>query len=336
MSLCAVCCCKNRIFYFWTNRQITWTRKPSRGSNSICRNTKARLSPSRTIDIFSIMSRAGFWNLIAAKAFRIREIIRRGLNKNKRVLHSEQKGEDKRRRLWSANWNGFGCRRKVATRNRKRESTITKNLLSEESKNAAKRLEIFIPPGERLGDIVIEAHGCFKGLRRQTACLKIWNFLCRKAESSASSVRTAREKRRFFVLLPNRKHRTDSGDFKVGETVKLGYVDQSRDSLNADKTILDEISDGLDLVLLGKREMNSRAYVSRFNFSGADQQKRVGQTFRRRAQPRSSGENVKNGRECYSFGRTDQRSGCQHDACVRRSLENFGGCAVVIATTAGF
>ena len=75
----------------------------------------------------------------------------------------------------------------------------------------------------------------------------------------------------------------DAGEFKVGTTVKLGYVDQSRDSLDADKTLFDEIADGLDFVTLGKREMNARAYVSRFNFSGSDQQKRVGQL---------SGENV--------------------------------------------
>ena len=68
----------------------------------------------------------------------------------------------------------------------------------------------------------------------------------------------------------------DAGDFKVGETVKLGYGDQSRDSLNADKTIWEEISDGLDLVMLGTRQVNSRAYVARFNFSGGDQQKKVG------------------------------------------------------------
>jgi ATPase subunit of ABC transporter with duplicated ATPase domains len=68
----------------------------------------------------------------------------------------------------------------------------------------------------------------------------------------------------------------DSGTFKIGETVKLAYVDQSRDVLDANKSIWEEISDGLDLVQLGNRQVNSRAYVSRFNFSGSDQQKKVG------------------------------------------------------------
>jgi ATPase subunit of ABC transporter with duplicated ATPase domains len=85
-----------------------------------------------------------------------------------------------------------------------------------------------------------------------------------------------RARRRSFGLSQDRST-PDAGTFKVGSTVKLGYVDQSRDSLNADKTIFDEISDGLDFVTLGKKEMNARAYVSRFNFSGTDQQKRVGQ-----------------------------------------------------------
>ena len=73
------------------------------------------------------------------------------------------------------------------------------------------------------------------------------------------------------------QEKPDSGEIRIGETVDLGYVDQTRDELNADKNVWEEISDGLDIIQLGKKEMPSRAYVGQFNFKGGDQQKKVGQ-----------------------------------------------------------
>ncbi|HEX9961914.1 MAG TPA: ATP-binding cassette domain-containing protein, partial [Pyrinomonadaceae bacterium] len=123
----------------------------------------------------------------------------------------------------------------------------------------------------------------------------------------------------------------DAGTFKVGETVKLGYVDQSRDSLNADKTIFDEISDGLDLVQLGKREMNSRAYVSRFNFSGSDQQKRVGMLSGGERNRVHLAKMLKSGANVILLDEPTNDLDVNTMRALEEALENFAGCAVVIS-----
>ncbi|HMS09112.1 MAG TPA: ATP-binding cassette domain-containing protein, partial [Pyrinomonadaceae bacterium] len=123
----------------------------------------------------------------------------------------------------------------------------------------------------------------------------------------------------------------DSGEFKVGPTVQLGYVDQSRDSLNADKTIFEEIADGLDLVTLGKREMNSRAYVSRFNFSGSDQQKRVGQLSGGERNRVHLAKMLKSGANVILLDEPTNDLDVNTMRALEEALENFGGCAVVIS-----
>ncbi|HRJ90481.1 MAG TPA: ATP-binding cassette domain-containing protein, partial [Pyrinomonadaceae bacterium] len=123
----------------------------------------------------------------------------------------------------------------------------------------------------------------------------------------------------------------DSGTFKVGPTVKLGYVDQSRDSLNADKTIFDEIADGLDFVTLGKREMNARAYVSRFNFSGSDQQKRVGQLSGGERNRVHLAKMLKSGANVILLDEPTNDLDVNTMRALEEALENFAGCAVVIS-----
>ena len=123
----------------------------------------------------------------------------------------------------------------------------------------------------------------------------------------------------------------DSGDFKVGETVKLGYVDQSRDALDDSKTLFNEISDGLDLVQLGKREMNARAYVSRFNFSGSDQQKRVGQLSGGERNRVHLAKMLKSGANVLLLDEPTNDLDVNTMRALEEALENFGGCAVVIS-----
>ena len=123
----------------------------------------------------------------------------------------------------------------------------------------------------------------------------------------------------------------DSGEFKVGPTVKLGYVDQSRDSLDADKTIWEEISGGLDVIQLGKREMNSRAYVSRFNFSGTDQQKRVGQLSGGERNRVHLAKMLKSGANVILLDEPTNDLDVNTMRALEEALENFAGCAVVIS-----
>ena len=123
----------------------------------------------------------------------------------------------------------------------------------------------------------------------------------------------------------------DAGTFKVGETVKLGYVDQSRDSLNAEKTVFDEISDGLDNVTLGTRIMNSRTYVSKFNFSGADQQKFVGQLSGGERNRVHLAKMLKTGANVLLLDEPTNDIDVNTMRALEEALENFAGCAVVIS-----
>ncbi len=127
------------------------------------------------------------------------------------------------------------------------------------------------------------------------------------------------------------QEKADSGEFKVGTTVKLGYVDQSRDSLNDDKTIFDEIADGLDFVTLGKREMNARTYVSKFNFSGSDQQKRVGQLSGGERNRVHLAKMLKSGANVILLDEPTNDLDVNTMRALEEALENFAGCAVVIS-----
>lgn len=202
-------------------------------------------------------------------------------------------------------------------------------LLAEGNETRSEDLEIFIPPGERLGDIVIEAHGVSKSYGDKVLFENL-EFSLPKGGIVGVIGPNGAGKTTLFRLITE-QDTADSGDFRVGETVKLGYVDQSRDSLNADKTIWEEISDGLDLVMLGKREMNSRAYVSRFNFSGSDQQKRVGQLSGGERNRVHLAKMLKSGANVILLDEPTNDLDVNTMRALEEALENFAGCAVVIS-----
>src|SRR5215467_12868706 len=147
-------------------------------------------------------------------------------------------------------------------------------LLSKETEKRAQELEIYIPPGPRLGQVVIEAAALRKAYGDNLLFEDV-NFRSPPGGIVGVIGPNGAGKTTLFRLITGQE-KADSGSLRLGETVKLAYVDQSRDALKADRTVWQEISDGRDNVMLGSREVNSRAYVSRFNFSGSDQQKKVG------------------------------------------------------------
>lgn len=202
-------------------------------------------------------------------------------------------------------------------------------LVAEESEKRNETLELFIPPGDRLGDVVIEAHGVSKGYGDKLLFDNL-EFSLPKGGIVGVIGANGAGKSTLFKLITGQET-ADSGDFKVGETVKLGYVDQSRDALDANKTIWEEIADGLDVVQLGKREMNSRAYVSRFNFSGTDQQKRVGQLSGGERNRVHLAKMLKSGANVLLLDEPTNDLDVNTMRALEEALENFGGCAVVIS-----
>ena len=244
-------------------------------------------------------------------------------------LATEQKGEDKRAKTLERELEWIRMSPKGRHAKSKARINDYEKLVSEESDKRNETLELYIPPGERLGDIVIEAHNVSKAYGEKLLFENL-EFSLPKGGIVGVIGPNGAGKTTLFRLITEQET-ADAGDFKVGAKVKLGYVDQSRDSLNADKTIFDEISDGLDLIQLGKREMNSRAYVSRFNFSGGDQQKRVGQLSGGERNRVHLAKMLKSGANVLLLDEPTNDLDVNTMRALEEALENFAGCAVVIS-----
>lgn len=251
------------------------------------------------------------------------------LEQKQNRLAQEQKTEDKRAKTLERELEWIRMSPKGRHAKSKARINDYEKMVSEGSEKRAEDLEIFIPPGERLGDVVIEAHNVSKAYNDKLLFENL-EFSLPKGGIVGVIGPNGAGKTTLFRLITEQET-ADSGDFKVGAKVKLGYVDQSRDSLNADKTIFDEISDGLDLVQLGKREMNSRAYVSRFNFSGSDQQKRVGQLSGGERNRVHLAKMLKSGANVLLLDEPTNDLDVNTMRALEEALENFAGCAVVIS-----
>jgi sulfate-transporting ATPase len=251
------------------------------------------------------------------------------LEQKSQRLAQEQKGEDKRAKTLERELEWIRMSPKGRHAKSKARINDYEKLVSEESETRNETLEIYIPPGERLGDIVIEAHGVSKGYGDKLLFENL-EFSLPKGGIVGVIGPNGAGKTTLFRLITGQDN-ADSGDFRVGDTVKLGYVDQSRDSLTADRTVFDEITDGLDLIQLGKREMNSRAYVSRFNFGGSDQQKQVGMLSGGERNRVHLAKMLKSGANVLLLDEPTNDLDVNTMRALEEALENFGGCAVVIS-----
>ena len=244
-------------------------------------------------------------------------------------LAQEQKTEDKRQKTLERELEWIRMSPKGRHAKSKARINDYEKLVATESEKRSEDLEIFIPPGERLGDTVIEAHGVSKAYGDKLLFENL-DFSLPPGGIVGVIGPNGAGKTTLFRLITG-QDAADSGDFKVGPTVKLGYVDQSRDSLADDKTVWDEISDGLDVINLGKREVNSRAYVSRFNFSGSDQQKRVGQLSGGERNRVHLAKMLKSGANVILLDEPTNDLDVNTMRALEEALDNFAGCAVVIS-----
>ncbi len=244
-------------------------------------------------------------------------------------LAQEQKTEDKRAKTLERELEWIRMSPKGRHAKSKARINDYEKLVATESEKRSEELEIFIPPGERLGDVVIEAHGVSKAYGDKLLFENLEFSLPPGGIVGVIGPNGAGKTTLFRLITEQDK--PDAGEFKVGSTVKLGYVDQSRDSLDPDKTLFDEIADGLDFVTLGKREMNARAYVSRFNFSGSDQQKRVGQLSGGERNRVHLAKMLKSGANVILLDEPTNDLDVNTMRALEEALENFAGCAVVIS-----
>jgi ATPase subunit of ABC transporter with duplicated ATPase domains len=202
-------------------------------------------------------------------------------------------------------------------------------LLSQESERASQDLEIFIPPGPRLGQVVIEAQGVKKAYGDNVLFEKLEFRLPAGGIVGVIGPNGAGKTTLFRMIVGQEK--PDAGTIRLGETARLAYVDQSRDLLTATKTVFDEISDGLDVIQLGTRQVNSRAYVARFNFQGADQQKKVGSLSGGERNRLHLAKMLKEGANVLLLDEPTNDLDVNTMRALEEALENFAGCAVIIS-----
>ncbi len=189
-------------------------------------------------------------------------------------LAQEEKAESRRQRTLQRELDWIRMSPRARQAKGKARLNAYEQLLSEDTTQKIESVEIYIPPGPRLGDVVIEARGLRKAYG-ETVLFDDLSFTLPRAGIVGVIGPNGAGKTTLFRMITGQEQ-PDAGTMKLGETVQLGYVDQSRDSLGADKTVWDEISGGLDELTLGKKTVASRAYVSWFNFKGAQQQRKVG------------------------------------------------------------
>ncbi len=202
-------------------------------------------------------------------------------------------------------------------------------LVAEAGKDKSGKAQITIPPGPRLGDVVIEADGLAKGFGER---LLIDGLSFKLPPGGIVGVigPNGAGKTTLFRMIVG-QDQPDDGAIRIGDTVKLGYVDQSRDALDGKKSVFEEISGGNDVIKLGNREVQSRAYVGWFNFKGADQQKKVGQLSGGERNRVHLAKMLKSGANLLLLDEPTNDLDVETLSSLEAALEDFPGCAVIIS-----
>lgn len=244
-------------------------------------------------------------------------------------LAMEEKQESKRRKTLERELEWVRMAPKARHAKSKARLGAYDKLLNEDGKAKEERLEIYIPNGPRLGDKVIEAHGVSKAYGDRLLFENL-NFSLPPAGIVGVIGPNGAGKTNLFRMIMGIE-KPDSGHFEIGETVRLAYVDQQHKSIDPDKTVFETISDGRDFIKLGNREVNARAYVSRFNFSGADQEKLCGVLSGGERNRLHLALTLKDEGNVLLLDEPTNDVDVNTIRALEDGLENFAGCAVVIS-----
>jgi len=251
------------------------------------------------------------------------------LEQKQKQLQNEEKTESERQRTLQRELEWIRMSPKGRHAKSKARINAYEEMLNQDSEKRANDLEIFIPPGPRLGDLVIQAKGVRKGYGDRMLVDEM-SFELPAGGIVGIIGPNGAGKTTLFRMITGQET-PDEGEIRVGETVKLAYVDQSRDVLDPEKSIWEMISEGQEFIQLGKREVNSRAYVSRFNFSGALQQKKVGLLSGGERNRVHLARILKEGANVLLLDEPTNDLDVNTMRALEDGLENYVGCAVVIS-----
>ncbi len=250
------------------------------------------------------------------------------LEQKRERLRREEKTESDRQKTLQRELEWIRMSPKARHAKGKARINSYESLLQQESEKRREDLEIHIPPGPRLGNVVIEAEGVSKAYGDHLLFEEL-NFALPPGGIVGVIGPNGAGKTTLFRMITGQE-KPDKGTIRKGETVALAYVDQSR-MLNPEKSIWEEITDGIDVLKLGTREMNSRAYVARFNFSGSDQQKKVGALSGGERNRVHLAKTLKAGANVLLLDEPTNDLDVNTLRSLEEALENFAGCAVVIS-----
>src|SRR5690349_10871893 len=244
-------------------------------------------------------------------------------------LAQEEKTADARRRTMQRELEWMGTSPSARRSKSKARIAAYNQMVEEDQKQTLDTQQIVLPAGPRLGDHVIEADKISKGFGDR---LLIDNLSFKLPPGGIVGVigPNGAGKTTLFKMITGQE-KPDTGSFSVGPTVKLGYVDQSRETLDANKTVWEELSGGLDIIKLGNREVNSRAYCASFNFRGPDQQKKVGQLSGGERNRVNLAKMLKSGANVLLLDEPTNDLDVDTLRALEEALTDFAGCAAIIS-----
>ncbi|HRJ31205.1 MAG TPA: energy-dependent translational throttle protein EttA [Cyclobacteriaceae bacterium] len=251
------------------------------------------------------------------------------LEQKQKRLAQEEKSESKRQKTLERELEWVRMNPKGRQAKAKARLGAYEKLLSQETKEREEKLELYIPPGPRLGNKVIEANGVAKAYGDKLLYENL-TFSLPPAGIVGIIGPNGAGKTTLFKMIVG-KEKPDAGTFEVGETVHIAYVDQEHDDLKPEDTVFQAITGGNDLIMLGGREMNSRAYVGKFNFNGTDQQKKIKELsggMRNRVHLAIA---LKQGGNLLLLDEPTNDLDVNTLRALEEALENFAGCAVIIS-----
>ena len=251
------------------------------------------------------------------------------LDQKQNRLKQEEKTESKRQKTLERELEWIRMTPKARQAKGKARLSAYDKLVGEEAKEKEAKLELFIPPGPRLGAKVIEVNGVSKAFGDKLLFENLTFALPQGGIVGVIGPNGAGKSTLFKLITGQEK--PDAGHFEVGETVQLAYVDQGHDILDPNKTVYQTISEGNELMKLGNKEVNARAYVSKFNFGGGDQEKKVGVLSGGERNRVHLALTLKEGGNLLLLDEPTNDLDVNTLRALEEALENFGGCAVVIS-----